>query len=171
MIAINLFPKWETIRNLTALRQFSRTRLRIVAKQATCDVPAGPNPGDSQTTKYLALDWLLSAKRNCCADRIRAELIRAEAHESNPHFKDDIRQAFIVVSLAAEGHPQPMVEASYRMFGLHPDKVYPAIVARRRAILGSLYDEMMQGSSFPFEFPSRKKPAQSVRDRSARREA
>ncbi len=72
------------------------------------------------------------------ADRVLARLIQAEAHESDPWYRDDCRQAFIVLSLALKGESQPFVSASYRMYGLHPDKLYPAILARREALLGPM---------------------------------
>jgi len=63
------------------------------------------------------------------------------------------------VLYAARGEPQPHVSASYAVLGLHPSKVWPAIVARRKAQLGPLYDDF-HGEKFP---PAPKKPAQSVR--------
>ena len=65
-----------------------------------------------------------------------ARLIQLEAHEPNPHFQDDYRQTFIALSLALKGSPIPFIEASYTCYGIHPDKVWPAILARREAILG-----------------------------------
>ena len=86
----------------------------------------------------LPLEWLLGTKaQDSFADRVLARLIQSEAHEVNPHLKDDYRQSFITISLALKGDPQPFVSASYRMYGIHPEKLWPAIVARRKALLGS----------------------------------
>lgn len=91
------------------------------------------------------------------ADRILARLWDAELRELNPHLRDDYRIAWITVSLAERGNPIPHIEASYRVLGLHPENVWPAIVARRKADLGSLYEQFF-GVSLP-----PKKPVESVR--------
>jgi hypothetical protein len=93
--------------------------------------------------------------------RILARLEYAEAHESNPHLQDDYRIAWITVLYAARGEPQPQVAATYAVLGLHPDKVWPAIVARRKAMLGADYDK------FFAEHPP-KKPVKSVTVREER---
>ena len=89
--------------------------------------------------------------------RILSRLERAETREPNPHFQDDYRIAWITVVRASRGERIPHVSATYAVLGLDPDKVWPAIVARRKALLGPLY-ESWWGVSLP-----RKKPAQSVR--------
>jgi len=109
----------------------------------------------------LPLDWILDPnKGSSSADRVLARLIQAEAHESDPWYRDDCRQAFIVLSLALKGESQPFVSASYRMYGLHPDKLYPAILARREALLGPA------GASPTFKEPvgpgNSRKPPQSI---------
>ena len=91
------------------------------------------------------------------AERVLSQLKTAEAHESNPHFQDDIRIAWITVLRAWRGEQMPHVSATYAVLGLHPDKVWPAIVARRKWRLGSQYEEF-----FGVELPP-KKPAASVR--------
>lgn len=73
--------------------------------------------------------------------RILARLVQAELAELNPHLRDDYRIAWITVSFAARGDPFPDVSASYAVLGLHPAKVWPAVVARRRALLGRFYAE------------------------------
>ena len=88
--------------------------------------------------------------------RILFRLEQAEWRESNPHFQDDYRIAWITVLRAARGEPIPHLTATYAVLGLHPSKVWPAIVARRKALLGSAY-EFFYGSLPP------KKPAQPVR--------
>lgn len=91
------------------------------------------------------------------SDRVLAHLEDAEAHEPNPHFRDDLRISWITVLNAARGAAEPHVAATYAVLGLHPSKVWPAIVARRKAQLGTLYEDFF-GVSLP-----PKKPAQSVR--------
>lgn len=71
--------------------------------------------------------------------RVLIRLEQAEKHELNPHLRDDIRIAWITALYAHRGNPQPAIDATYRVLGIHPDKVWPAIVARRKAMLGSAY--------------------------------
>jgi hypothetical protein len=61
----------------------------------------------------------------------------AEKKESDPWLRDDIRIAWITVLEASRGNPQPHIDATYRVLWIHPDKVWPAICARRAALLGS----------------------------------
>lgn len=116
-------------------------------------LPAGPLLLEF---KALPLAWLLEPKEGSLraveadrdaevwpdAPRIMARLIQLEAHEPDVWLRDDYRQSFITLHLALEGNPQPFVSASYQMYGVHPDKLYPAIVARRKALLGPLYEEI-----------------------------
>jgi hypothetical protein len=51
------------------------------------------------------------------------------------------RQAFICVSLASCGEAQPFVTSSYRIYGTHPDDVWPKIMAKRKAKLGKEFLE------------------------------
>jgi hypothetical protein len=69
-------------------------------------------------------------------ERILSRLARAEWREVNPHFQADYRIAWITVLRAARGELWPHVTATYAVLGLHPEKVWPAILARRRALLG-----------------------------------
>jgi hypothetical protein len=94
---------------------------------------------------------------NSLLRRILFHLERAEEREPNPHFQDDYRIAWLTVLNASRGDPQPDVTASYAVLGLHPDKVWPAIVARRMATLGAEYDKFFGDSYSP------KKPVQSER--------
>jgi hypothetical protein len=87
-------------------------------------------------SQSLLLQWLWGPKTNSLTDRVLARLIQSEAHEPDVWLREDYRETFIALSLAIHGSPIPLVEASYEMFGLHPDKVYPAILARREALLG-----------------------------------
>jgi hypothetical protein len=81
-------------------------------------------------------------------------LVAAEAAEVNPHLQDDYRIARITVANAAQCVPEPHVVATYAVLGLHPLKVWPAIIERRKALLGPFYvDESLPP----------KKPVESVR--------
>jgi hypothetical protein len=71
---------------------------------------------------------------NAC--RILDRLWEAERTEPDIHLRSDYRQAFICVSLASRGEREPFVTSSYRVYGIHPDKVWPQIVASRKAKLG-----------------------------------
>jgi len=73
--------------------------------------------------------------------RVLSRLEQAELSELDPHLCDDIRIAWIVVLFASRGNSQPLIDASYYVLGLHPEKVWPAIQARRKALLGWLYEE------------------------------
>lgn len=73
--------------------------------------------------------------------RILSRLETAERREVNPHLRDDYRIAWITVLYADRGFWEPHVAATYAVIGLHPDKVWAAMVERRRAALGSLYEE------------------------------
>jgi hypothetical protein len=89
--------------------------------------------------------------------RILSRLASAEAKEPDPWLRDDIRIARLTVVHAARGDAvgcSPHVLSSYEVLGLHPDKVWPAIQARKEA----------QGSP-PFEevCDAPKKPSQSVK--------
>ena len=70
------------------------------------------------------------------SERVLARLEKAERQESDPWLRDDIRIAWISVLEASRGNPQPHVDDTYRVLGIHPDKVWPAILARREALLG-----------------------------------
>ena len=87
--------------------------------------------------------------------RVLRRLEDAETREVNPHFQTDYRIAWITVLRAARGELGAHISASYAVLGLHPSKVWPAIVARRRALLGS----EIWGVTLP-----PKKPATSTRD-------
>lgn len=91
------------------------------------------------------------------ARRVLFRLERAEEGESNPHLRDDYRIAWITLLNAARGYSRPHISAWYTVLGLHPDKVWPAMVERRKALLGQRY------SSFYGEGVLARKPARSVR--------
>jgi hypothetical protein len=73
------------------------------------------------------------------SDRLVARLLKAETHEPDAWFRDDYRIARVTVGLARKDSPIPHIEATYCVLGLHPDNVWPAIIARRKAQLGSMY--------------------------------
>jgi len=70
------------------------------------------------------------------SDRVIDYLAEAEADEPDLHLRDDIQQALRTVVLAREGSPMPFIEASYALWGMHPAKVWPRILAHRLAMLG-----------------------------------
>jgi hypothetical protein len=76
---------------------------------------------------------------NAC--RILDRLEGAEKSEPDIHLRSDYRQAFICVSLASRGEAQPFIQSSYRIYGIHPDKVWPHIMATRRAKLGEEFSD------------------------------
>jgi hypothetical protein len=86
------------------------------------------------------------------SERIVEYLSWTEKNEPDVWLRDDIRIALITVSFAAKGYPKPHVLASYQVLGLYPEQVAPAIEARRRAKLGSLYDQ--QFTALPPKKPS-----------------
>lgn len=92
--------------------------------------------------------------------RILDQLEAAEAHELNPHLQCDYRIAWITVLNAAAGNPQPNVAATYAVLGLHPDKVWPAIIARRQGQCGPLYEAF-----WGVELPPKKPPQSAKVDR------
>jgi hypothetical protein len=104
--------------------------------------------------------------------RILARLADASAHEPDPWLRDDLMIAKLTVLYAANGEAPicgPHVLASYMVLGLHPRKVWPKIVARRKAQFGrdySLYydeNDNWRVDSTWAETPGAKKPPQSVK--------
>jgi hypothetical protein len=101
------------------------------------------------------------------ADRVLIRLEQSEKHEPDPWLQDDVRQSWISLSTFSRGKfptfQDAFVAASYLMYGVHPDEVWPRIVARRRAMLGASYGDFFPDASAP------KKPCASVgRDRMQR---
>lgn len=104
--------------------------------------------------------------------RVLMQIEQSEAAEPHPHLRDDIRIAWLTLFYASRGEAvecSPQVLATYKVLGLHPDKVWPAIVARRQAHLGSLYSEFYdENGNWKSDAEVRlsgspKKPVQSVR--------
>jgi hypothetical protein len=89
-------------------------------------------------------------------EKVLLYLETAEKKEIDPWLRDDIRISWITVLNASRGDLFPHVHATIAVLGLHPDRVWPAIVARRKALLGPLYAEVWGEASSP------KKPVQSV---------
>lgn len=88
--------------------------------------------------------------------RVLRRLQEAEAREVDPWFRDDLRIAWLTVFYASQDQRQPFVLATYRVLGVHPDRLAAALEARRRAQLASFYDLF-----FPSALPP-KKPSTSV---------
>jgi hypothetical protein len=99
------------------------------------------------------------------SDRVLLRLEEAEAKETDPWMRDDIRIAWITVLYASRGNHQPHIDATYRVLGIHPAKVWPAIARRHEAILGR--DLALVDTSLTASCP--KKPCASVK--SAKRRA
>jgi len=75
------------------------------------------------------------------SDRVLTYLESAEADESYPSLRQDVRQASTVVSLAAKDHPQPFVTSSYLFYGTPPERVFVKLTAMRKSRLGKEYDK------------------------------
>lgn len=103
--------------------------------------------------------------------RVLARLWSAEVREVNPWFQTDYRIAWITVLFASRGLKHPHVSASMAVLGLHPSRVWDAIVARRKALLGREYEKFYDAEgrwkpeplADPWSGTSPRKPVQSVR--------
>jgi hypothetical protein len=88
------------------------------------------------------LDWLLNPdKPRTLLNRVLAHLTLAEAKEINPHYRDDIRIAWLTCQWAFDGVLEPHVAASYRVLGVHPNSVWDKLTERRQALLGDEYPD------------------------------
>lgn len=104
--------------------------------------------------------------------RVLKRLWRAEVSESNPHFQTDYRIAWITTLLASRGDPAPYVAATMTVLGLHPAKIWPARIARRKALLGRDYSLFYDAEgnwipeplADPWRGESPRKPVQSVKN-------
>jgi len=88
--------------------------------------------------------------------RVLSRLAEAIANGPDLWLRDDLLIARLTVLYAANGEAAectPQVLASYHVLGIHPDKVWPAIQARRKALLGPLSEAALPP----------KKPAHSVK--------
>lgn len=122
---------------------------------------------------FAPLQWLLDpGKELSKVNRVLAELVRASAHEANPHFRDDYQITWIAIYTADvkgefDNGWDALVAASGVVIGRHPDLVWPSIVARRKADLGPEYSKWYDeyNNLRPSEplIPSPKKPVQSAK--------
>lgn len=96
-------------------------------------------------------------------DRCLARLVEAEEREPDAWLRDDYRIARVTLGFARRGSPLSHVEATYAVLGVHPDQVWPRIVARRHAMLGAADYEAFYGEAVYGGGSSPKKPVQSVR--------
>lgn len=111
----------------------------------------------------------VAAPASSFTERVLARLEERERKEIDPWMRDDIRIAWITVSLASRGEGDSHFWATYNVLGCHPDQVWPKILARRKAALGGHYEEFW-GVVSAEDFPP-KKPAQSVKVEMNRRAA
>jgi hypothetical protein len=87
-------------------------------------------------SEFLLQDLLtLYMARLDKSEHVLAYLASVEDAEMNPWVKDDLRIAWLTVLYAARGYEIPHIWASYMVLGLHPDKVWPAMMTRREALL------------------------------------
>lgn len=68
-------------------------------------------------------------------------LLWARDAEEHPWFRTDYQIAFRTCLNVGQGCPKPFVVASRETLGLHPDKIWPALVARSRWLLGNRFRE------------------------------
>lgn len=123
-------PGWFLIRILLWLLVFAVFPLSVTAASLSFRIEV------LGCTTYAALP---PERPLPLAERVLVYLGVAERKESDPWLRDDIRIAWITTLYASRGNPQPHVDATYRVLGIHPDKVWPAILARREALLGRQY--------------------------------
>jgi hypothetical protein len=93
--------------------------------------------------------------------RILLRLGEAERLEPNAHYRDDYQIARLTLLHASRGDAvacSPLVLASYEVLGLHPDKVWPARVARQKAQLGADYAKWIGEESALLALPPKKPP-------------
>ena len=122
---------------------------------AAVSYTAAPQTADSLSPE---LDlWPKVSAPLSLSERVLTRLEELETQELDPWVRDDLRISWITVLNASRGNQQPHVDATYRVLGLHPDKIWPQIVARRSAALGEWCEEFWGEHSSP------KKPVQSVK--------
>jgi hypothetical protein len=117
-----------------------------LSSELSCDIGLGPAEGaEARPLSELS-------------GRVLLRLEQAERKETDPHYRDDIRIAWITVLYALRSEPQPHVRATYAVLGVHPDQVFAKIQAFRQWVLAADYDTF-----FP-EVNSPKKPNQSIKN-------
>lgn len=90
----------------------------------------------------------LAKKFRPLIDRVLSRLSEAEQREANLHLKQDYRQAWITASYA-QRMSDAFVQASYAIYGKHPDQIWPSIVADRKARLGAEYSDWYDAADMP----------------------
>jgi hypothetical protein len=98
------------------------------------------------------------------SERVLARLEQSKLNEPNAHLRDDVHIAYLIVLYSARGDATYCTAhelASYTALQLHPDAVWPWVVATRRAKLGALYDALYDenGLCWKQESAVPKKPA------------
>lgn len=88
---------------------------------------------------------LLGSRKQTVA-RILERLARQESREANLHLKSDYRQAYITVSFAYRGDPDPFRSASIVMYGCLPEAVFEKLTADRHSKLGAEYGKWYSDS-------------------------
>lgn len=68
-------------------------------------------------------------------------LLWARDAEEQAWFRDDYQIALRTCLNLGKGYPNPFVLACRETLGLHPDKVWPAMIARKRWLLGTTFRE------------------------------
>jgi hypothetical protein len=134
-----LFSDLVTKRNSTSLSQPSGDKVDRTAGTSLVTPTVRPIPVEFNS---LSLDWLLNPdKPRTLLNRMLAHLALAEAKENNPHFRDDIRIAWLTCQWAFDGVLEPHVAASYRVLGVHPNLVWDKLTERRQVLLGDEYPD------------------------------
>lgn len=136
---------------VTKLSQPMR-RPETVYSPATAKFVSAVNPvftvcdGALSGVNSLPLEWILSEKqRPSLGDRLVADLVRQEAHETDPHKRADLRIAQITILKALRGSGQAFDEATLAVLHCHADEVWPRIVQNRKDKLGQEYYEWFDG--------------------------
>jgi hypothetical protein len=115
----------------------------------------------------------LPAESSEFSERVLLRLERAERNEPQARYQDDYRVSWLTVLYAMRGDAvecSPHVLATYKVFQCHPDKVWPQLVARRKALLGREYHACYDANDHPLPWDlqvwrgasSPKKPVRSV---------
>lgn len=145
-------------------------------------IPSGFRKSSSDPAQ-LAFQWPItadavsSAPNHSCSSpggaelhhfvgRVLLRLEEAEKEESNPHLRDDLRVAWVTCLYAARNEPTPHVRASLSVLGLHPDQVWPKILANRKAKLGNEFSRWYEADGSPL---AEKKPPTRISDKSSKR--
>jgi hypothetical protein len=142
--------------------------------EVLCATTFGAHPAPSGLLAHPASAEPLIGQQEL-TDRILSRLEMSEKREVDPWLRDDVRQSWISLSTFSRGKfptfPDAFVAASYLMYGVHPDQVWPKIVADRKAKLGREYHDWYDANDnalpvnyekFWGEGSSPKKPVRSV---------